>query len=97
MSIVYLAKSRPDFSTGLPVTVKAHCDAVSGLAMEYGSRIGMADLARAAGLCHDYGKYGPRFQDVLHGLASGIDHAVPGAAMASRFSRRVADGGFQRR
>lgn len=88
---VMLAKSKPDYITGQPVTVKVHCAAVSELACTYGSELDLGDMAEAAGLCHDYGKYGQLFKYLLLGKASGIDHALPGAVMASMFSRRVAE------
>lgn len=88
---IYLAKSKPDVTSGRLVTVSAHCRAVACLARQYGDAIGLGSLSEAAGLCHDYGKYGSMFQDVIAGKMHGVDHAIPGAAMAGQFSERVAE------
>lgn len=73
----YYAKSE-NFS-GHTETVKEHLSKVADLAQEYGAPIGLGDIAKLAGLVHDFGKYSQTFIDVLMGKKTGVDHAICGA------------------
>ena len=70
----YFAKSNP------PVRNQTHLQKVSVFAAQYGREIGQEEMARIAGLFHDFGKNGERFAGVLQGIRRNIDHALPGAA-----------------
>ena len=78
MCQIYYAKS-PDMD-GFQETNQSHLLKTSHLAQQFGAEIHRADEARLCGLLHDFGKYSQRFQDVLKGTASGVDHAIGGAA-----------------
>ena len=78
----YYAKSPG--ANGRQPTVAEHCAQVSALAKKFGQEINGADAAGLAGILHDFGKYGRRFQDVLNGLCQHIDHASGGATMLLR-------------
>ena len=73
----YYAKSE-NFS-GHTETVKEHLSKVADLAQEYGAPIGLGDIAKLAGLVHDFGKYSQTFIDVLMGKKTGVDHAKCGS------------------
>lgn len=73
---IYYAKSGEK-----KVTNKEHLSKVADLAYKFGQEIDQPDAARLAGQFHDVGKYGDRFQGVLFGIYSGIDHAFSGAAL----------------
>lgn len=79
MTKQYFAKSI--LSNGKQPTVKDHLQAVSELAKQYGAEINMAAPAELAGILHDFGKYSDRFQDVLAGNPSRINHAICGAVL----------------
>lgn len=67
-----------------------HLAAVSRLATEFmQGRVG-AEEAALAGVLHDLGKYGDRFQDRLHGKDQGLDHWSQGAWGALIHYRAVA-------
>lgn len=74
----YYAKSRD--ASGHQETNREHLQKVSSLAEQYGREIGRSEEARLCGLLHDFGKYSHKFQDVLSGTRTGIDHAIGGAA-----------------
>lgn len=76
--MIYYAKSADE--SGHQPTNREHLQAVADLAGRFGSEVCMPDSARAAGFLHDFGKYSCGFQDVLHGTATGVDHAVCAAA-----------------
>ena len=79
---MYYAKSmRQD---GSQPTVAEHLDAVAAQAAVYGEEIGMKEQARIAGLVHDLGKCGKRFEGVLNGTQRNIDHAASSAAILYR-------------
>lgn len=80
----WLAKSDRD-ENGNDITVKRHCQDVADLAYTYGLDIGVPYSAYLTGLVHDFGKYSDLFQKLLHGMASGIDHALPGAVLLYQF------------
>lgn len=73
----YYAKS-PN-PQGYQETVKDHLQEVAAFAQEYGEALGLADAAKLEGQVHDFGKYTQRFQNVLKGTETGIDHAIGGA------------------
>lgn len=79
MRKIYYAKSIS--KNGSHPTVKQHLKDVSEKASEYGRSICFEEEARVAGLFHDFGKYSERFQGVLAGRNSNIDHATGGAAI----------------
>lgn len=83
----YYAKSPG--ANGRQPTVAEHCAQVSALAKKFGQEINCADAAGLAGILHDFGKYGWRFQDVLNGLCQHIDHASGGATMLLRICVHV--------
>lgn len=85
---IYYAKS-PDMD-GFQETNQSHLLKTSHLAQQFGAEIHRAEEARLCGLLHDFGKYSQRFQDVLKGTASGVDHAVGGAAFLYGLSRNKA-------
>lgn len=72
----YLAKS----SNGEEVENKKHLEDAAELAKSYGEAFEQGDTAECAGKLHDFGKYSAKFQQVLKGTATGIDHAFCGAA-----------------
>lgn len=75
---IYYAKS--DTKTGEKrVTNKEHLSKVADLAYEFGLEIKRPEEAKVAGLFHDTGKYGERFQGVLSGVNKGVDHAFSSA------------------
>ena len=75
--MIYFAKSKQ--KNGKQPTVSEHLRDVSEKAGEYGAEIDLRKEAETAGKIHDFGKYSERFQKVLDGTASGVDHAVGGA------------------
>lgn len=79
---IYYAKSKRQ--DGSQPTVAEHLDAVAECAAMYGNDIGMREQARIAGLSHDLGKCGERFQAVLRGETQNIDHAASSAAILYR-------------
>lgn len=82
---IYYAKS-PDMD-GFQETNQSHLLKTSHLAQQFGAASHRAEEACLCGLLHDFGKYSKRFQDVLKGTASGVDHAVGGAAFLYGLSR----------
>ena len=76
---MYYAKSKRQ--DGSQPTVAEHLDAVSAKAAVYGEEVGMREQARIAGLAHDLGKCGERFQKVLRQEEQHIDHAASSAAL----------------
>ena len=77
----YAKSTRQD---GSQPTVEEHLDAVSAQAAVYGDEVGMKEQARVAGLGHDLGKCGERFQKVLNHELQNIDHAASSAAILYR-------------
>jgi len=59
-----------------------HLSTVSRLAGDFARPFGRADLAAAAGLLHDLGKYTNQFQSRLKGSAESVDHSTWGAKVA---------------
>lgn len=77
---MYLAHSANDIGETQPL--KAHLAAVSAMARNYMEAHAMADETALAGILHDLGKYGDRFQLRLQGKDSGLDHWSQGASVA---------------
>ena len=75
--MTYYAKSL--LPNGKQPTVAEHCQNVANLAEYFGRDLGMKSAPFLSGLVHDFGKYGSKFQGVLSGNWSHIDHAVGGA------------------
>jgi len=59
-----------------------HLREVADLAAERAARFGAGDIARAAGLLHDLGKYSEPFQARLRGAKGSVDHSSAGAVWA---------------
>jgi len=56
-----------------------HLTRVADYAAEFGRDAGVAELAKAAGMIHDLGKYSKEFQARLRGAKIRVDHATAGA------------------
>ena len=84
---MYYAKSKRQ--DGSQPTVAEHLDAVSVKAAVYGEEVGMREQARIAGLAHDLGKCGERFQKVLRQEEQHIDHAASSAALLYLLWKKV--------
>ncbi len=56
-----------------------HLNRTADFAAEFGSDAGVSELARAAALIHDIGKYSKEFQARLDGSGRKVDHATAGA------------------
>lgn len=70
--------------------LSTHLRNVAERAEQFGARCGLADEARLAGLLHDLGKYGKRFQQRLENPSvRGINHWAHGAFAARQSSRIV--------
>lgn len=78
-SIRYYAHSRPTEHESAWQLLKDHLTATGDLAAELGEPLGIAELARIAGLLHDIGKYSQEFQARLRGSKKRVDHATAGA------------------
>lgn len=61
-----------------------HLKTTSELAAQMGKEFGIADMAHAAGLLHDIGKYSQEFQARLRGSNRRVDHATAGAREITR-------------
>jgi len=59
--------------------LKEHLLNVAKRSRQFAAAFDMGDEAYLAGLLHDFGKYGERFQDRLKGIGKHIDHWTPGA------------------
>ena len=59
-----------------------HLGAVARLAREFAAKFGEQERGYVAGLLHDLGKYGDRFQAVLRREKQGVDHWSSGAWVA---------------
>ena len=67
-----------------------HLKNVGRLAKQFAGKASWSNEAALAGLLHDLGKYGARFQDRLHGMDSGLDHWSQGAWIALTETHSVA-------
>jgi CRISPR-associated endonuclease/helicase Cas3 len=65
-----------------------HLTSVAELAAEFASVFDAGQEARAAGLSHDFGKYGPPFVERLKGKASKVDHWSTGAWVALQLLKK---------
>ncbi len=65
-------------------------ECVGRLAKQFAGKASWSNEAALAGLLHDLGKYGTRFQDRLHGMDSGLDHWSQGAWIALTETHTVA-------
>lgn len=76
----YFAHTAPSPDDWEPL--KEHLLKVAMRTCLYASAFGAGEEGYIAGLLHDFGKYGERFQKRLHGIGRHIDHWTPGAWMA---------------
>ena len=67
-----------------------HLECVSQRAIKFSGAQSWADEAGLAGLLHDLGKYGDRFQARLQGKDQGLDHWSQGAWVALAEHRAIA-------
>ena len=77
-------------SAGSPDTLANHLRKVSLRAGQYASEFGLAEEARLAGILHDLGKYGEKFQLRLLNKVHAIDHWSVGAWLALRQYHAIA-------
>ncbi len=70
--------------------LKTHLKSVSKLAGENLAGWKGEEEAKLAGLLHDLGKYGDKFQQRLHGVGSGLDHWSQGAFLAIKKGESIA-------
>jgi len=70
--------------------LKTHLSSVSALAGKFSGQWLGREEAELAGLLHDLGKYGERFQNRLRGNEQGLDHWSQGAWLALREHQSVA-------
>lgn len=70
--------------------LKDHLASVSELAGSYTVGWKGEEEAKLAGLLHDLGKYGDRFQNRLRGADRGLDHWSQGAYLAIKNSKAIA-------
>lgn len=88
MTIPYFAHSANRADKWHPLA--EHLECVSQRAREFGGAQPWADEAGLAGLLHDLGKYGDRFQARLQGKDQGLDHWSQGAWVALVEHRAIA-------
>lgn len=77
--VPYYAHSRDGQSETEWQLLIEHLKATSDLAAEMGQALGIAEMARIAGLLHDIGKYSSEFQTRLRGSSQRVDHSTAGA------------------
>lgn len=85
---IYFAHSTNSVGRWHPLA--EHLRSVSSQAKEFSVATPWVDEAQLAGLLHDLGKYGDRFQERLRGADQGLDHWTQGAAIALVKYRSVA-------
>ena len=68
--------------TGACHPLREHLDSVKKLAEQFAEKAQWSAEAGLAGVLHDLGKYGDRFQARLRGEDSGLDHWSQGASVA---------------
>lgn len=79
MTLKYYAHSRKGEDKSNWQTLKDHLTNTAKLAAGFGADAGVSELARAAALMHDLGKYSKEFQKRLDGSGPKVDHATAGA------------------
>ncbi len=82
MTSQFYAHSLPGRPATQWQTLPEHLQRVGALAAAAASLFGCRDLASAAGLLHDLGKYTEPFQQRLHGSPVRVDHSTHGARIA---------------
>ena len=85
---IYYAHSGNDYKKWH--LLKEHLTSVSRLAGEHLAGWRGEEEAKLAGLLHDLGKYGERFQNRLHGQDKGLDHWSQGAFLAIKKGGAIA-------
>ena len=75
----FYAHSREDVLESEWQPLIEHLTRVADYAAEFGRDAGVAELAKAAGMIHDLGKYSKEFQARLRGAKIRVDHATAGA------------------
>lgn len=85
---IYYAHSGNDYKKWH--LLKEHLASVSRLAGEHLAGWQGEEEAKLAGLLHDLGKYGDRFQNRLHGQDKGLDHWSQGAFLAIKKGGAIA-------
>ena len=73
------AHSRPGADEAHWQTLRAHAEAVAGMAARFAEPFASAEAARLVGRVHDAGKADPLFQAYLRGKGPGCPHACVGA------------------
>ena len=86
MRDTYYARSEND--RGKMETVQAHLKNVGALCALFLRPAGLEQLGRILGELHDFGKYADLFQEVLEHKRTGVNHALPGAALALDLYRK---------
>lgn len=82
--MLYFGHTLPEHGPEDWQMLKDHLDAVSVKASEFAASFGVSDIAYAAGLLHDIGKYSEAFQNRLMGAKEKVDHSTAGAQEAVR-------------
>lgn len=77
--VIYYAHSKPKTDPSEWQRLIDHLNATADLAEKLGQDAGVSELARAAALFHDIGKYSQEFQARLGGSKHRVDHATAGA------------------
>ena len=80
----FYAHSLPEAPPAQWQSMAEHAQAVARLAAARAAAFAAQDLASAAGLLHDVGKYCAPFQRKLHGENLRVDHSTRGAQLAAQ-------------
>lgn len=75
----FYAHSREGQDVSTWQRLEDHLFGTGEMAYELGCDAGVSELARAAGILHDIGKYSQAFQSRLHGSNSRVDHSTAGS------------------
>ncbi len=78
----YYAHTAAGKSEGEWEPLLRHLEEVAALAADRADRFGAEEIAHAAGLLHDLGKYSSAFQARLRGAKARVDHSTAGAVWA---------------